>query len=85
MNLSPSDISALTFLQKVNLYKRLKAEQPDLAKFIDEVALVWPGAKVTYVQVGVEQWGTSCAVNLFPAITSPLFGRDKKTTKGRRK
>jgi hypothetical protein len=76
------EIASMTFVQKVALYKRLKDEQPDIAQFIDSVANLWPGAKVTYVKIGVECWGTTASV-LYPAIPSPLYKPD--SSKGKRR
>jgi hypothetical protein len=70
----------MEFAQKVALYKRLKAEQPDIAAFIDNVTKTWPGAKVTYVRIGVEEFGVTASV-LYPAIPGPLYKHDAKRGK----
>lgn len=70
----------MTFQQKVDLYNRLKQRQPDIASFIDGVSKTWPGAKVTYVQIGVESYGTTCSIK-FPAVTGPLFEQTARRKK----
>jgi hypothetical protein len=66
--------------EKRQLYRHIKQTQPELGDFIDTVATEFPGAKVTFVQLGAETWGERGTD--FPAITGPLF--EKKTLRGKR-
>lgn len=42
---------------KKALYRRIRQEQPEMAEFIDTVATVFAGAKVTYVRLDETEWG----------------------------
>ena len=76
------DISRLPAEQKTALRQRIKTENPEMHAVIAATNQCFPGARVEYVRLGEEEWGTTAdPKDLFPAIPGPLYRPDKKGRK----
>jgi hypothetical protein len=73
----------MTLEEKKNLYRRARAENPELAAVIDACHEQFPGCRVTYLKLGDEEWGQPIGgTNITPL---PWIDPDKmKKKKGRR-